>query len=77
VRSLCDAEIKLKVSSDDDESGSNKFKQDYGGEYGSVWQSAFGGSLELGGRFCVRCSWQQSDFSRHVFTFNLLYKDTF
>jgi hypothetical protein len=35
---LCDAE-KIEISYDCGDSGSKKYKQDYGGAYGAVWFS--------------------------------------
>jgi uncharacterized membrane protein len=39
VRRSCDAEKKIKLSSDGNDSGSNKCKRGYGGAYGGVWGS--------------------------------------
>jgi hypothetical protein len=43
----------MKLISDGGDSGIRKCKRGYGDAYGGVWRSAFGGSLESGGRFCV------------------------
>jgi hypothetical protein len=67
-------EKKLKLSSDDAYTGSNKCKHGYVGTYGTFMAaSAFGGSLESGGRYCV-CVWQESDFNSvgKVFMFYFL-----
>jgi hypothetical protein len=52
VRRSCDAD-KLKLKSDGGDSGSKKCKRGYGGAYGGVFRSLFGGSLESGCRFGV------------------------
>jgi hypothetical protein len=52
VFQTCEPEKKTEISSDGGDSGSKKCKQGYGGAHGRV-ESAFGGILESGGRFCV------------------------
>jgi hypothetical protein len=53
VRRPCDAE-KIQLGSDGRDSGSKKCKRGYRGACGrGLAESAFGGSLESGGRFCV------------------------
>jgi hypothetical protein len=56
----------LKLSSDDGDSGSKKYKGGYDGAYGGDWRSMRLAEI-----------WQESGFSRleDVFTFNLLCKE--
>jgi hypothetical protein len=76
VCSSCDAGGKLELTSDSDDSGSKNAKD----TVGDLAVSAFGGSLESGGQFCVRAfgrnlaSVAMKMFSRLIYFIKKLYK---